>query len=162
MARTLHDRRTVFLKKIMPERRTLLGVRRSGISESLLEFCNPYLWYAIIRTVISARKCLIFENAPRNLSEYIPKSRRLRGAFAENGSSEKVFVTNHVLARFIGKEGDAVEDYQTIYTQYFGDEYKYLLTLCRDPVLAEEITQETFFKALKSLDSFRGQCYLTP
>ena len=53
-----------------------------------------------------------------------------------------------------------MEDYQTIYTQYFGDVYKYLLTLCRDPVLAEEITQETFFKALKSLDSFRGQCRL--
>ena len=60
----------------------------------------------------------------------------------------------------MGKGGDAVEDYQTIYTQYFGDVYKYLLTLCRDPVLAEEITQETFFKALKSLDSFRGQCRL--
>jgi len=53
-----------------------------------------------------------------------------------------------------------VEDYQTIYAQYFGDVYKYLLSLCRDPVLAEEITQETFFKALKSLDSFRGQCRL--
>ena len=53
-----------------------------------------------------------------------------------------------------------MEDYQTIYTQYFGDVYKYLLSLCRDPVLAEEITQETFFKALKSLDSFRGQCRL--
>ncbi len=53
-----------------------------------------------------------------------------------------------------------MEDYQTIYAQYFGDVYKYLLSLCRDPVLAEEITQETFFKALKSLDSFRGQCRL--
>ena len=53
-----------------------------------------------------------------------------------------------------------MEDYQAIYTQYFEDVYKYLLTLCRDPVLAEEITQETFFKALKALDSFRGQCRL--
>lgn len=53
-----------------------------------------------------------------------------------------------------------MEDYQTIYAQYFGDVYKYLLSLCRDPVLAEEITQETFFKALKSLDSFQGQCRL--
>ena len=26
--------------------------------------------------------------------------------------------------------------------------------------MAEEITQETFFKALKSIDSFRGQCKL--
>ena len=53
-----------------------------------------------------------------------------------------------------------MEDYQTIYAQYFGDVYKYLLSLCWDPVLAEEITQETFFKALKNLDSFRGQCRL--
>ena len=53
-----------------------------------------------------------------------------------------------------------MEDYQAIYTQYFEDVYKYLLTLCQDPVLAEEITQETFFKALKALDSFRGQCRL--
>lgn len=53
-----------------------------------------------------------------------------------------------------------MEDYQAIYTQYFEDVYKYLLTLCRDPVPAEEITQKTFFKALKALDSFRGQCRL--
>lgn len=53
-----------------------------------------------------------------------------------------------------------MEDYQAIYTQYFQDVYKYLLSLCRDPVLAEEITQETFFKVLKSLDSFKGQCRL--
>ena len=26
-----------------------------------------------------------------------------------------------------------MEDYQTIYTQYFGDVYKYLLSLCREP-----------------------------
>lgn len=53
-----------------------------------------------------------------------------------------------------------MEDYQKIYSLYFQDVYKYLLSLCRDPVLAEEITQETFFKALKSLDSFQGQCKL--
>lgn len=53
-----------------------------------------------------------------------------------------------------------MEDYQEIYTLYFQDVYKYMLSLCRDPVIAEEITQETFFKALKSLDSFQGQCKL--
>ena len=35
-----------------------------------------------------------------------------------------------------------------------------MLALSRDPSLAEEITQEAFFKALKSLDSFQGQCKL--
>ncbi|MGM9590177.1 MAG: RNA polymerase sigma factor [Faecousia sp.] len=53
-----------------------------------------------------------------------------------------------------------MEDYQEIYSLYFQDVYKYVLALSRDPSLAEEITQETFFKALKSLDSFQGQCKL--
>ena len=51
-------------------------------------------------------------------------------------------------------------DFQEVYDLYFQDVYKYSLSLCRDPALAEEITQETFFKALKSIGSFRGQCRL--
>ena len=51
-------------------------------------------------------------------------------------------------------------EFQEIYDLYFKDVYKYALSLCRDGGLAEEITQETFFKALKSIDSFRGQCRL--
>ena len=53
-----------------------------------------------------------------------------------------------------------MEDYQEIYSLYFQDVYRYILALSRDPSLAEEITQEAFFKALKSLDSFQGQCKL--
>ena len=53
-----------------------------------------------------------------------------------------------------------MEDYQEIYTLHFQDVYKYVLALSRGPSLAEEITQEAFFKALKSLDSFQGQCKL--
>lgn len=53
-----------------------------------------------------------------------------------------------------------MEDYQEIYSLYFQDVYKYVLALSRDPSLAEEITQEAFFKTLKSLDSFQGQCKL--
>lgn len=51
-------------------------------------------------------------------------------------------------------------DFQEIYELYFKDVYKYALSLCRDVHLAEEVTQETFFKALKNIDSFRGQCRL--
>ncbi|MBQ3192485.1 MAG: RNA polymerase sigma factor [Oscillospiraceae bacterium] len=51
-------------------------------------------------------------------------------------------------------------DFQEVYDQYFKDVYKYALSLCRDTSLAEEITQETFFKALKNIDSFKGQCRL--
>lgn len=53
-----------------------------------------------------------------------------------------------------------MQKFQEIYDLYFKDVYKYCLSLCRDPDLAEEITQETFFKALKNIDSFRGQCRL--
>ena len=51
-------------------------------------------------------------------------------------------------------------DFQEVYDLYFKDVYKYALSLSRDPHIAEEITQETFFKALKNIDSFRGQCRL--
>ena len=51
-------------------------------------------------------------------------------------------------------------DFEEVYNQYFKDVYKYVLSLTRDPELAGEITQETFFKALRSIDSFRGQCKL--
>ena len=49
-------------------------------------------------------------------------------------------------------------DIDAVYREYFTDVYKYLISLCRDPSLAEELTQETFFKALRSLDSFKGEC----
>ncbi|MBO5129486.1 MAG: sigma-70 family RNA polymerase sigma factor [Oscillospiraceae bacterium] len=51
-------------------------------------------------------------------------------------------------------------DFEEVYNQYFKDVYKYVLSLTRDPEMAGEITQETFFKALRSIDSFRGQCRL--
>lgn len=51
-------------------------------------------------------------------------------------------------------------EFQKVYDQYFKDVYKYALSLSRDPHVAEEITQETFFKAMKNIDSFRGQCRL--
>ena len=34
----------------------------------------------------------------------------------------------------------------------------YAFSLCKNEALAEEITQETFFKALSSLESFDGKC----
>ena len=56
------------------------------------------------------------------------------------------------------KGGDGVNQalFESIYKAYFGRVYHYLLSLCRDHHLAEELTAETFFKALRGLDSFRG------
>lgn len=49
-------------------------------------------------------------------------------------------------------------DFDRVYAEYFAKVYKFTLTLAQDPSLAEEITQEAFFKALKNIDSFRGGC----
>jgi RNA polymerase sigma factor (sigma-70 family) len=51
-----------------------------------------------------------------------------------------------------------VADLNQIYHQYFRDVYVFVLSLSRDEHIAEEITQETFFKALKSIDTFKGTC----
>ena len=50
--------------------------------------------------------------------------------------------------------------FDQIYQTYFDPVYRYALSLSRDPHAAEEITQETFFKALRSLDQFRGDSSL--
>lgn len=51
-----------------------------------------------------------------------------------------------------------MQDFEELYKAYYPQVYKYILKLCQDELLAEEITQETFFKVLKSADSFKGQC----
>ena len=53
-----------------------------------------------------------------------------------------------------------MQDIEQIYTKYAVQVYKYLFSLCHDPHTAEELTQETFFRAMKSIDSFRGDCRL--
>ncbi len=52
-------------------------------------------------------------------------------------------------------------DFGEIYSLYMKDVYKYALALSRNPDIAEEITQETFFKALKSIDKFKGECKMS-
>ena len=49
-------------------------------------------------------------------------------------------------------------DFQEVYDLYFRDVYRYALSLCRNESIAEEVTQETFYKALAKLDSFDGKC----
>jgi len=46
---------------------------------------------------------------------------------------------------------------EALYEAYFLDVYRYTLALCSDRSMAEDITAETFLKALESLDSFRGE-----
>ncbi|MCR5250413.1 MAG: sigma-70 family RNA polymerase sigma factor [Lachnospiraceae bacterium] len=48
-----------------------------------------------------------------------------------------------------------------IYQQYARTVYKYLLSLTHKEELAEELTQETFFQAIRSIDGFDGKCRLS-
>ena len=53
-------------------------------------------------------------------------------------------------------------DFTEVYREYFAGVYRYVLALCGDPSLAEEITQETFFRSLAAIDGFRGDCPSPP
>ena len=47
--------------------------------------------------------------------------------------------------------------FDELYQLYFKDIFRYVLSLSKDVHLSEEITQESFFKALRSLDQFDGR-----
>ena len=49
-------------------------------------------------------------------------------------------------------------NFEDLYNTYFNDVYLYILRLSADEHIAEEITSDTFFKAMKSIDGFRGDC----
>lgn len=49
-------------------------------------------------------------------------------------------------------------EFERIYRAYFDDVYRYIRGLSGDEALAEEITSETFFKVMHSIDGFRGDC----
>ena len=51
-------------------------------------------------------------------------------------------------------------DIETIYRLYFRDVFLFLQGLTGSETLAEELTQETFYKALDAIDGFKGGCAL--
>lgn len=50
--------------------------------------------------------------------------------------------------------------FEEIYKEHFRGVYKYVYSLCRNESVAEEVTQETFYKAMENLDKFRGETRL--
>lgn len=48
-------------------------------------------------------------------------------------------------------------DIEQLYSDYFKDVYLFALSLSHSSAAAEEITADTFFKALRSLSSFNGK-----
>ena len=53
-----------------------------------------------------------------------------------------------------------VDSFDQIYQTYFDPVYRFALSLSGNPQNAEEITQETFFRAMRSLDQFQGRSSL--
>ena len=51
-----------------------------------------------------------------------------------------------------------LDNMEQIYQAHAQTVYKYLLSQCRDADLAEELTQETFYQAVRSIDRFKGDC----
>lgn len=46
---------------------------------------------------------------------------------------------------------------EIVFEQYYEDVYRFLRALTRDRDLAEELTQETFLRAIRSVDTYRGE-----
>ena len=49
-------------------------------------------------------------------------------------------------------------EFGDIYEKYFKDVYLFMLATSKNADVAEEITQATFFKALKEIKNFKGNC----
>lgn len=48
-----------------------------------------------------------------------------------------------------------------IYSNYAEEVFKYLMYLCHNADLSEELTQETFYQAVKSIDRYNGECKMS-
>ena len=49
-------------------------------------------------------------------------------------------------------------DFEQIYRTYFSDVFRYIRRLSNDEHIAEEITADTFFKAMQTIHKFRDDC----
>lgn len=54
-----------------------------------------------------------------------------------------------------------MKEIEDAYTRHAKDVYRYLLSLSHDEDLAEELTQETFFRAMRTISSYNGNCKLS-
>lgn len=54
-----------------------------------------------------------------------------------------------------------MQDIGKIYEEYFETVNKYLFCLTHNKDISEELTQETFYKAVKKIDTFKGDCKIS-
>ena len=50
---------------------------------------------------------------------------------------------------------------EELYKRHSQIVYHFLYVRCRDPALAEDLMQETFLRAMESIDSFNGRCKMS-
>lgn len=62
---------------------------------------------------------------------------------------------------YIQRRIKVVQDIEQIYEKYFEIVNKYLFCLTRNSDIAEELTQETFYRAVKKIDSYNGKCKMS-
>ena len=51
-----------------------------------------------------------------------------------------------------------MQDIEKIYEEYFETVNKYLFCLTHNNDISEELTQETFYKAVKKINTYKGEC----
>ena len=49
-------------------------------------------------------------------------------------------------------------DFEEVYNRYSEDVFKFCLSLCGNRVIADDITSETFLKAIRTGNTFEGKC----
>lgn len=49
------------------------------------------------------------------------------------------------------------KNFESVYREYYTPVYRYILSMSKDSYTAEEITQETFFKALKNIEKYNPE-----
>ena len=54
-----------------------------------------------------------------------------------------------------------MQDMEKIYEEYFETVNKYLFCLTHDNDISEELTQETFYKAVQKIDTYKGKCKMS-
>ena len=54
-----------------------------------------------------------------------------------------------------------MKDFDEIYRLYVSDVYGFLYKLSRNADIAEELTSETFYRAVKNIDSYKGNCKMS-
>ena len=54
-----------------------------------------------------------------------------------------------------------MQDIKQIYEEYFETVNKYLFCLTHDNDISEELTQETFYKAVQKINTYKGECKIS-